>query len=387
MTNVQMATPIKSRLSFIDLLRGWAILVMIEVHVFNAFILPVMKTTSWFNILNFINGLVAPSFTFISGFVFLIASQRKLESFRAYGSAFWKQLGRIGLIWGIGYFLHLPFFSFRRVIYDTTTDGWLSFYQVDVLHCIAFGLFMLFILRLWIKSDRAYRIFLLTSGLAVVIITIFVLDYDFLNWIPGPIAAYINSRHYSLFPLFPWLAFMLFGGYFASGYLNAREKKKEREFILRFAMIGALLSVACMIGLNLQASMNFIPLDIRANPLFFFERLGIVMLLLTACWFYADYRKTEKSFVLNVGRESLMVYTVHLLVIYGRFWDGRSPAFYYGGTFDLTECILGTFVLIIIMIGVAITWGWLKRNHLPLARVMFFMVMSTVILMFLIRQW
>jgi uncharacterized membrane protein len=380
-----MAAPPKNRLAFIDLLRGWALIVMIEVHVFNAFILPVIKTTPWFNVLNFINGLVAPSFTFISGFVFLFASQRKLESFRTYGSAFWRQLGRIGLIWGTGYFLHLPFFSFRRMITDTTQEGWLSFYQVDILHCIAFGLLVLFISRLLIKNGKSYRLFLFTSGLLVVFTTIFVLDYDFLNWFPAPISAYINSQHYSLFPLFPWLSFMLFGGYFASGYIDAREQKKEKEFILRFALGGAVLFVACMIGLKLQAGLNIFPCDIRANPLFFFERLGIVMLLLTACWFFADFRRTEKSFVLNVGRESFMVYTAHLLVIYGRFWNDRSPAFYFGGTFNLTECMISTLALIIIMSGAAIVWGWLKRNHLPLARVMFFMMMGTVLLVFLTR--
>jgi uncharacterized membrane protein len=378
-----MTAPVKNRLTFIDLLRGWALIVMIEVHVFNTFILPFLKTTSWYNVLNFINGLVAPSFTFVSGFVFLIASQRKIESFRTYGSAFWRQLGRIGLVWCIGYSLHLPFFSFRRVIYETTQDGWLQFYQVDILHCIAFGLLVLFIARLLIKNNKTYRIFLFTSGLLTVIATMFVKGCDFSNWIPAPISAYINSQQYSIFPLFPWLAFMLFGGYFASQYSDARENKKEKEFILRFAMTGALLFVVCAIGMKFQAAMPFLSIDIRANPLFFFERLGIVMLLLTACWFYAEYRKTEKSFVLDVGRESLMVYTAHLLVIYGRFWNDRSPAFYYGDTFNITECMISTFALIIAMIGAAIAWGWMKRNHLPLARVMFFMFMATVIGIFI----
>ena len=381
-----MAAPAKNRLAFIDLLRGWALIVMIEVHVFNSFILPALKTTSWFSVLNFINGLVAPSFTFISGFVFLIASQRKLESFRTYGSAFWKQLGRIGLVWGIGYFLHLPFFSFRRMITDTTKDGWLQFYQVDILHCIAFGLLVLFISRLLIKNGKVYRTFLLAGGLFVVIATMFVSNYDFLNWIPGPISAYINNRHYSLFPLFPWLAFMLFGGYFASRYSDAREQKKEKEFIVRFAVAGAFLLAACFIAMELQARIHFVSLEIWANPLFFFERLAIVMILLAACWFYADYRKTEKSVVLNVGRESLMVYTAHLLVIYGRFWNDRSPDFYYGGTFGITECMAGTILLIVAMIGAAMLWGWLKKDHVPLARVMFFMFMVTVISMFLTRQ-
>ena len=117
----------------------------------------------------------------------------------------------------------------------------------------------------------------------------FVYDYDFLNWVPAPMAAYINNRHYSLFPLFPWLAFMLFGGYFASGYIQAREQKKEKEFIILFSLAGALLLAVCFLGIELQSGIHFISIRIEANPLFFFERLAIVMVLLAACWFYAGY--------------------------------------------------------------------------------------------------
>jgi hypothetical protein len=40
---------------------------MIEVHVFNAFLLPDLKQAGWFGILTFKNGLVAPEFLFVSG--------------------------------------------------------------------------------------------------------------------------------------------------------------------------------------------------------------------------------------------------------------------------------------------------------------------------------
>jgi len=370
--------PSHSRLAFIDLLRGWALLVMIEVHVFNAFILPYDKTTLWFHALNFINGLVAPSFVFISGFVFLLASQKKLEAFRTFGFAFWKQLGRIGLIWLVGYSLHLPFFSFRRAIAEATEAQWLSFYQSDVLHCIAFGLLVLFLLRLLIRSDRIYRTFLVISGLLVVLATMFFWDIDFNASLPAPLAAYLNGKHYSLFPLFPWMAFMLFGGYFASGYIRAREQQKEKDFILWFALLGVILLVICSIEGQLPVHLHIGSDSISADPFFFFLRLGIVMLLLTACWFYADYRKTERSFVLDVGRESLMVYAAHLLVIYGRFWNEHSLWFYYSETFELWKCVAGTVVLIIAMISTAMMWGWLKRNHMPLARAFFWMFSGTI---------
>ncbi len=56
----------KNRALFIDLLKGLALVVMIEVHVFNSLLLPEIKQAWWFNYLHFINGLVAPAFTFTS---------------------------------------------------------------------------------------------------------------------------------------------------------------------------------------------------------------------------------------------------------------------------------------------------------------------------------
>lgn len=380
-----MVTPQKSRLVFIDLLRGWALLVMIEVHVFNTFILPEFRATSWFQILNFINGLVAPSFTFISGFVFLLSSQKKLESFRAYGLAFWKQLGRIGLIWVVGYALHLPFFSFHWMMTATTETGWLMFYQSDILHCIAFGLLALFMLRLVIKNDRTYRVVLCSAGLAVVIATLFIWNIDFVQWIPASLAAYLNSQHYSLFPLFPWLAFMLFGGYFASQYIDAREQQREKKFILRFALLGIIIIILCVMEGKWFGNIHVGSNDVRANPFFFFERLGIMMLLLTVCWFYTEYRKTEKAFVLDVSRESLAVYAAHLVVIYGRLWSERSLSASYGMTLNVFECIAATIILATIMIAAAMGWGWLKRNHFPLARMIFWMFGGASAISFFMR--
>ena len=375
----------KSRLAFIDLLRGWAVMIMIEVHVFNAFLLPEIRTTAWFCILNFINGWVAPSFIFISGFVFLFASQKKLESFRTYGSAFWKQLSRIGFVLLIGYFLHLPFFSLRRMITDTDQAGWFRFYQSDVLHCIAIGLLLLFFLRLVIKNTRVYRNTLLIAGIAVLLVTPLMWSVDFTTMIPAPIAAYLNGRHVSLFPLFPWIGFMLFGGFFSAGYIEAREAGKEKSYIINFAFIGSIL-------LSLSAIVRELPIhtflgssEVRSDPFFFTERLGIVMLLLAICWFYAEQRKTEHSFVLDVSRESLMVYSAHLLVIFGQFWHYHSLYYFYGKSAGVLVCAAATLVLTLLMILAAKLWGWLKRYHQPLARVMFWMFIVCSLVVFVLK--
>jgi uncharacterized membrane protein len=56
----------KKRIEFIDLLRGWAVIVMIQTHVFNATFIPRLTESGFFQALRFIDGLVAPSFLFAS---------------------------------------------------------------------------------------------------------------------------------------------------------------------------------------------------------------------------------------------------------------------------------------------------------------------------------
>ena len=154
-----------------DLLRGLVIIIMIEVHVFNAFLLPELRQTGWFSVLNFINGLVAPSFLFVSGFAFQVSSGGKLDEMRKLGKAFWKKIGRIFQIIIIGYALHLPFYSLSKIISKSTPQILESFFAVDVLQCIGFGLLFLFLTRLLIKSDKSYHYFLIVSLIIVTLIS------------------------------------------------------------------------------------------------------------------------------------------------------------------------------------------------------------------------
>ena len=78
----------QSRYLYIDLLRGWAVIVMIEVHVFNAFLVPTFRDETWFKVLNFINGLVAPSFLFIAGYSFVLIAQRKWSDYLSFNGIF-----------------------------------------------------------------------------------------------------------------------------------------------------------------------------------------------------------------------------------------------------------------------------------------------------------
>ncbi len=351
----------KVRYIFVDLLRGWALLVMIEVHIFNVMLMPSLKETAWFTILNFINGLVAPSFLFISGFAFAISTRGKSDELRKFNYAFWKKIGRISLIILAGYSLHLPILSLRRLMNFYSREVIIKFYNVDILQCIGFGLLLLVLLRLVIKKEKIYNYVLLTLAVLVVVLTPLFWKVNFAGFMPIALANYFNTMNGSYFPLFPWLGFLLAGAITCKFYLDARENNRERNFV------NLIMGAGVIIGLSghflLSDFVNLPSLSISPQPIFFFQRLGYVIFLLGLCWHYAELRQTKASFVLDVGRESLLVYWLHLQIIYRHFWNDISIATIFGGKFYPFQCIAATLMLALIMIGIAKLWRRIKTKH------------------------
>ncbi len=360
-----------------DLLRGLVIIIMVEVHVFNAFLQPELRQTGWFSVLNFINGLVAPSFLFVSGFAFQVSSSGKLNEMRKFGKAFWKKIFRIFQIIIIGYALHLPYYSFSKIINKSTQQQLDSFFAVDVLQCIGFGLLFLFTARLLIKSDKFYNYFLIVSLIIISLISPFVWKIDFNQYVHPLIGNYFNRMHGSLFPVFPWINFLLAGGIFARYFVEARELNKEERFIKLSAITGLvilLLGHLFYSGLFPKTLTSIMP-----NPVFFLERLGYIIVLFYLCWIVDRKTNIKNSFVMDASRESLLVYWLHLVIIYGMFWDGKSLAIKLGMTLNLIEAIGSTIILIILMIVAAKVWGWAKKKYPEYSSL--FIKISTVVLL------
>lgn len=349
----------KIRYTFIDLLRGWAIILMIEPHVFNTFLLPELKLTGWFSVVTFINGLIAPAFLFVSGFVFEISSGSKLGDMRKFRLPFWKKLWRIISIILIGYALHLPYKSLSKIINKATPDQLQQFYAVDVLQCIGVGLLILFALRLVIRSDKIYHYTLIGLTIIVTAISPIFWKIEFTNYLHPVFANYFNRLNGSLFPVFPWLNFILVGAIFSKYFLNAAANKKEMKFINATTFTGIIMLLSGHLfysGLFPGSLTSILP-----NPVFYIERLGYVLFFIALCWYYADWRKTKQSFVIDASRESLLIYWLHLLVIYSSTF-GKSLANSLGPNLNAVECIGVTIVLMVLMVIVAKLWGWTKMK-------------------------
>jgi uncharacterized membrane protein len=351
----------KKRALFIDLLRGLVLLIMIEVHVFNSMLIPAIKESGWFSYLNFVNGLVAPSFLFVSGLVFVLSLQKAVDELRKFGKVLWKKIGRILLILIAGYSLHLPHFSLKKILNNPTQQVLNDLFMVDVLQCIAVGLLFLLIARMIFKKDKPFYLFIFISLIIVLTVSPIAWKTDLNNYLLLPLSSYLNRMNGSLFPALPWFNFIFAGALASKFYILARENNDEKNFSKQLLIFGAVSFVGCLVILNLLLPQNL--KEVIPNPFFFLQRLGVVLILLAFCWYYLEKSTKHVGFILDVSRESLLVYWLHLQLIYRYVLGGESLVSLYGNKLNLVEAIILTIILAVLMIFAAKGWGWIKSKY------------------------
>jgi len=355
------------RLDFIDLLRGWAVIIMIETHVLNATLLPSLRDGIPFKVMDFINGLVAPAFLFASGLAYAVVTRRKINDYLSFGFPLVKQLWRLLFILIIGYGLHIPKFYYHHLRYDAGAEAWRVFFQVDVLQCIAVSLLVLQVLLLVLRSER--RLYMATAGLsvAVVLVSPFIWGKDFWTVFPIPLAEYFNGLHNSGFPLFPWAAFLWAGALVGYLYLRAggdapvADLPAKAPYLKRVAWVGLAL-VLLSFPLDGIASSIYPVFDYwKSSPSFYMLRLGLVLLLCAGAFAF-EFRRgvSPRSVVTLIGRESLLVYTVHLMLIYGNYGSGHFADRVHM-SYGYAEVFGVSFLLFILMYLLAWTWSKIRK--------------------------
>jgi len=112
--------------------------------------------------------------------------------------------------------------------------------------------------------------------------------------------------------------------------------------------------------------------------------LGYIFVLFFACWYVDKKVDLKKSFVLDASRESLLVYWLHLIIIFGTFWGGKSLAMIIGAKLNVLEASGVTVVLIFLMILTAKLWGWIKKTYPKHASILVKVFVGVLVLVFFI---
>lgn len=207
------------RCVWVDQLRGWAVIVMIEVHVVNVW-LPEALRPGW---LNYLNGLVAPSFLMAAGFSLVLSTFRPDGTLRP----FWPDTARrLGFILLCAYALHAPGFTLADWTVMSTPQKLRELFKIDVLQCVVFSLLILHGLARAVRNPRAFTAVALAVAVAIPVISPYLWAAGVVDGLWLPIRGLFNGLPdrgvQALFPLFPWLAFPAFGAFLGGLYRTFR---------------------------------------------------------------------------------------------------------------------------------------------------------------------
>jgi len=353
-----------TRYGFIDLLRGFALVMMVETHVVNAY-LPVAlrKGSEFFFWLSFVNGLVAPGFLFAAGFSIVLQGNSQWDNWLHFRLPFWKQMRRLGFITLVAYYSHLEGFKLSRYLRDWGDRAmWTKTLQVDILQCIVVSLLfvhlLLFVLRR--RNLLAWASCLLTGCVAFV--TPWMWSRDFSRSLPLSMALFLNPHGVSLFPIFPWLCFVLAGSCAACFFLKSVELRRIPEFIRGIAILGALMIIA---GVLLRSAPYTLPGHSNfytTSPLYVVIRIGCILLITALLYHLEAGMQWVPRPIQLAGQESLLVYGVHLWFIFALL-RGKHVGRILGLETGYLGCLFLSSAIILLMLCLAKYWHALKKGY------------------------
>jgi len=372
------------RYGFVDLLRGFALIVMIETHVVNAYLPPAARGNRFFFWLSFVNGLVAPSFLFASGFSIILQARRRWEDWLHFSPAFAKRMRRLGFIFLVAYYIHLPHFGISRFLTERDPAFWKRALQVDVLQCIVLSLLLVNVLILIGRRPRVFFWMAAAAAAAAALATPWIWGQDFSGRLPLAIALYLNPHGVSLFPLFPWISFLLAGSCLAHLFLNAVAAKADAR-VMRLVMIAGGAAIAAgWLARELSLFSAWQAGFYRTSPLYVLIRLGCVLVICSGLYFLEKGRGWVPHAVRLAGQESLLVYTLHLLLIFSVL-RSRTVAAVLGREAGYGACLLMSAAIILLMIALARVWHSRKQKSPRAARLALAVIVGVNAVVFLLQ--
>ncbi|MEW6368443.1 MAG: heparan-alpha-glucosaminide N-acetyltransferase domain-containing protein [Acidobacteriota bacterium] len=307
-----MGTP--GRLRYIDLLRGWAIILMFETHAYHAWCDPAAKQTVFYMLTRMLGGLAAPLFLFLAGLSLVLMEATMVRKGLAPGA-----IRRVLFTRCLWIFAAAFLFRIQAYLFQLGVAKWEQILRVDILNCI--GLALLLIAALLQLPQRYHfgTFSVLAAGVALMNPLVF--DLELRQYLPRLLADYINGPPpWALFPIFPWAGFALAGAALGTVLLRHRADSGSDRSFMRWLLIASIATFAASWALHLSPVHLYPRYDFwRTSPQYFAIRLASIGILMTACYAWRLVRPAPRfSLLEQMGRHSLLLYWVHVEIVYGR---------------------------------------------------------------------
>jgi len=299
-------------------MRGLAVLVMIECHTFNSFARLDVRNGGPYVLSQFVGGMAAPLFLFMAGMTFGF----QMESLERREPNRWRRwlvaLRRAGYIMAIA-------FAFRisNWIASMPRPEIAEITKVDILNSMGLAMGAFAAAAMFDGKNRVR--FALGGALAVAVLAPVI---EGLSWSGTPqlIVEYLApGPNRGRFPFFPCAAYVGFG--LAAGAIVKRtaERTAERTAAAHMdrlmqwcALIGFALIFTAQYFANIPFSIYPAPDFWRSSPSLVLIRTGISLAILASAYLWTEYGAAARwSWMQALGQTSLLVYWVHVMLVYG----------------------------------------------------------------------
>jgi uncharacterized membrane protein len=325
-----MASNTRTRIAYIDWLRGLACAVMFQTHCYDSWLGGAARQGSFIRYSQLGGTLPAPLFLFLAGLSLAFTTDRMRQRGMAAGPIARSTIRRGGEI-----FLLALLFRVQEYALSLAHAPWTDLLRVDILNAIAVTLILMSIVNWAVARSgaagarlRAWNVAAaIGAALAIALATPPLWSTARLHWLPWCLESYINGVHIYgvpqtwLFPIFPWAAFGFIG--LAAGYLLSAARERDRE-VSTVAWLGA-AGIAIF-----AAAWWFDSLPVRfyavydfwhTSPNWFLMRVGVLLVIVLLGYAWCRWGAGEWGFspLVTMGQASLLVYWVHIEFVYGDF--------------------------------------------------------------------
>ena len=323
------------RATFADLLKGIAVLLMIQVHIVELFASPKIVESTAGEFLLFLGGpFVAPIFMIVFGY-FIASSKKSTSSLIQRGISIFL----VGILLNIALNINLLIHIYQGIF---ELNPLTYIFGVDILHFAGISLLIIALLRKILRRNMWFPI-----GFAV----LFAFLAPFLQTFKtdNSIAMYVLSFFYgnsdwSYFPVFPWMAYPLIGMAVFQGKKHFSEikilQKTSSQFVLGLCF-AAFLIFTLNYGISIASNL---PEYYHHGIIFFIW--NVVFLLFYAFYLNQLNKKIENTIVVKylywLGKNVTAIYIIQWIII------GNTAT-------EIYKTVDSPFVLLISFTGVLIS--------------------------------
>jgi putative membrane protein len=350
-----------SRLIFIDIIRAFAICMMLEGHFIDGLLAPEYRDENnlFYATWHYIRGMTAPVFFTVSGFIFtylLIKEQNPAKMG-------WNHVRvQKGVRRGIN--LIIIAYLLRANILNLFTPDYtdMNVRRVDVLHCI--GLSLLFLIAFYLLTyRRKNRLRMSIMLLGTTFVAFFFepiyshLTYEYL---PMALANYFTKENGSVFTIFPWFGYASLGGFMGFLFYKNRENPHlYRNMIIWYILLGVILITFPYWMGKIADTLQIHSLQLIAHGDYLIKRIGNVLLFF-ALFMILRHVITSPT-LQKIGQNTLSIYVIHYIILYGSF-TGMGLYRYFHDQLTPWQAIIGAILFVIVTI--LITFLYMRKEAL-----------------------